>query len=293
VRIRVLGSAAGGGVPQWNCNCRNCRAARRKPSGQGRQTQSSAAVSADGKQWLLLNASPDLVGQFAAFSPLTPPGQALRGSAVQAVVLTDGEMDHVAGLLSLREQKSLRLICTPAVKKLLTVEFPLLPALAAYCEIQHSPFPAEIAGLRVSALELTVDKAPRYAGRPARRGEVVGLRLEAGGRSLVYLPGLPAITPAVTEFVADCDCLLVDGTFWEDQEMVTPGLSARTAREMGHVPVGGAGGSLEWLRTLTIPRKIYTHVNNTNPMWRMNSRERRTVEQAGVEISTDGMEIRL
>jgi pyrroloquinoline quinone biosynthesis protein B len=293
VRIHVLGSAAGGGVPQWNCNCRNCRVPRRKSAGQSRQTQSSAAVSADGKEWLLLNASPDLVGQFATFPPLTPPGKNLRGSAVRAVVLTDGEMDHVAGLLSLREEKCLRLICTPAVRNLLTTHFPLLPALAAYCEIEHSPFPVEIAGLRVSARELAVDKAPRYARRPARRGEVAGLRLEAGGKSLVYLPGLPAITPAVREWVADCDCLLVDGTFWTDQEMITPGLSTRTAREMGHVPVGGAGGSLEWLRGLKIPRKIYTHINNTNPMWRLNSRERRMVRQAGVEISTDGMEIRL
>lgn len=289
MQIRILGSAAGGGVPQWNCNCANCRAARKSGNFL---TQSSAAVSSDGKNWLLLNASPDLVFQFASFSSLAPRSPKLRGSAVQAVVLTDGEMDHVAGLLSLREQKTLRLVCTSAVKNLLTNEFPLLPTLENYCRFRHSTFPVSVAGIRISALELETDKAPPYARRPARRGEVVGLRLKTNGKSFVYLPGLPAITKAVNEFVAACDCLLVDGTFWSEHEMVSLGLSKRTAHQMGHVPVGGAGGSLEWLRTLKVPRKIYTHINNTNPILKKSSRERRLVGQAGVEISRDGMDIR-
>jgi pyrroloquinoline quinone biosynthesis protein B len=288
VQIRVLGSAAGGGVPQWNCNCFNCRQARRSRSFL---TQSSAAVSTDGKNWLLLNASPDLVFQFASFASLTPLNHKLRGSAVQAVVLTDGEMDHVAGLLSLREQKSLRLVCTSAVKHLLTRQFPLLPALAKYCRIRHSTFPIRIAGFRLSALELETGKAPPYSCRKAQRGEVAGLRLEAGGKCLVYLPGLPAINQAVNEFVADCDCLLVDGTFWAEREMISLGLSKRTAHQMGHVPIDGKGGSLEWLRLLKVPRKIYTHINNSNPILKKNSRERRRVENAGVEISRDGMDI--
>jgi pyrroloquinoline quinone biosynthesis protein B len=293
VQIRVLGSAAGGGVPQWNCNCRNCRAARKAGTFKSRQTQSSAAVSADGEKWLLLNASPDLPFQFASFASLSPPSKNLRGSPVSAVILTDGEMDHVAGLFSLREHKSLRLACTRAVKNLLTEQFPLLPILDRYCRINHSIFPVQIAGIRVTALELETEKAPPYARRPARRGDVVGLRLQARGRSFVYLPGLPVINQAVNEFVAGCDCLLVDGTFWSEHEMIAPGLSQRTARDMGHVPMGGEGGSLEWLRTLEVPRKIYTHINNTNPILQKNSRERRTVRQAGVEISQDGMEIRL
>jgi pyrroloquinoline quinone biosynthesis protein B len=290
VQIRILGSAAGGGVPQWNCNCPNCRSAR---TGGNFLSQSSAAVSLDGKNWLLLNAAPDLVFQFASCPPLSPHGKNLRGSAVQAVILTDGEMDHVIGLLSLREQKSLRLVCTRAVKNLLTGQFPLLPALEKYCRIRHSTFPVQIAGIRVSALELAVDKAPPYARRPARRGDVAGLRLEGNGRNFVYLPGLPVINDAVTEFVTGCDCLLVDGTFWSEREMIELGLSKRTARAMGHVPVGGAGGSLEWLRGLKVPRKIYTHINNTNPILQKNSRARRLVRQAGVEISHDGMDIRL
>jgi pyrroloquinoline quinone biosynthesis protein B len=288
VQIRILGSAAGGGVPQWNCNCANCRSARNSGNFL---TQSSVAVSADGKNWLLLNASPDLVCQFASFAPLSPQGKNLRGSTVQAVILTDGEMDHVAGLLSLREQKSLRLICTSAVKNLLTREFPLLPTLEKYCQIRHSTFPVQIAGIRISALELETEKAPPYSRRPARRGEVVALRLEANQKSFVYLPGLPAITKAVDKFVAGCDCLLVDGTFWSEREMISLGLSKRTAHAMGHLPISGAGGSLEWLQSLKIPRKIYTHINNTNPILRKNSRERKMVGRAGIEISRDGMEI--
>jgi pyrroloquinoline quinone biosynthesis protein B len=290
VQIRILGSAAGGGVPQWNCNCGNCNSARKSGNFL---TQSSAAVSSDGKKWLLLNASPDLVFQFASFAPLSPRGKNLRGSAVQAVILTDGEMDHVAGLLSLREQKSLRLVCTSAVKNLLTREFPLLPTLEKYCQIRHSTFPVQIAGIRISALELETKKAPPYARRPARRGEVVGLRLEANHKSFVYLPGLPAISKAVDKFVADCDCLLVDGTFWSEREMISLGLSKRTAQAMGHLPIDGEGGSLEWLRALKIPRKIYTHINNSNPILQKNSRERKMVEHAGIEISRDGMDIRL
>jgi len=200
-------------------------------------------------------------------------------------------MDHVAGLLSLREQKSLRLICTNAVKNLLTKEFSLLPTLEKYCRIRHSTFPVQIAGIRISALELATDKAPPYARRPAQRGEVVGLRLEANDRSFVYLPGLPAINQAVNEFVAGCDCLLVDGTFWSQREMISLNMSKRMARDMGHVPIGGAGGSLEWLQSLKIPRKIYTHINNTNPILQKNSRERKMVERAGVEISHDGMDV--
>lgn len=258
-------------------------------------SQSSAAVSDDGRQWLLLNAAPDLPFQFASFAPLSGRDEKLRGSAVAAVILTDGEMDHVAGLLSLREQKSLRLVCTKAVNELLTTAFPLLPTLENYCEIQAIGFPAEMAGIRVSALALETQKAPRYSRRSPGRGTVVALRLESvgSGRSLAYLPGLPAISKSLDGFIAGCDCVIVDGTFWSEREMVSMRLSHRTARDMGHLPIGGKTGSLEWLRGLKIPRKIYTHINNTNPILRKRSRERRMIEQSGIEISRDGMEIRL
>jgi pyrroloquinoline quinone biosynthesis protein B len=204
-------------------------------------------------------------------------------------------MDHVAGLLSLREQASLRLVCTNAVKQLLTGQFPLLPTLEKYCRIRHSVFPAQIEGIRIAALELETDKAPRYSRRPARRGEVVALRLESirDKKSFVCLPALPAITASLDKFVAGCDCLVVDGTFWSGDEMISHGLSRRTAGGMGHLPVGGKGGSLEWLRRLDIPRKIYTHINNSNPILQTGSHAQRTVLRGGVEISRDGMLIRL
>ena len=279
-------------MPQWNCQCSNCRTARKVNSFR---SQSSAAVSDDGKEWLLLNASPDLVFQFASCPALAPQGKKLRGSSMAAVILTDGEMDHTAGLLSLREQKSLRVVCTDAVKRLLTESFPLLPALGKYCRLRHTPFPVQVAGIRVSALELESKKAPPYSRRHAGRGTVVGLRLQSirNGRNCIYLPGLPAIAEGLYEWMATCDCLIVDGTFWSEREMISLGLSRRTAREMGHVPVGGREGSLEWLRGLNIPRKILTHINNSNPILKKTSRERRMVERAGVEISYDGMQISL
>jgi pyrroloquinoline quinone biosynthesis protein B len=292
VKIRVLGSAAGGGVPQWNCNCPNCRAARTSKNSHLRCTQSSIAVSADDKSWILFNASPDLCSQIAAFPSLTPGGKKLRGTNIAAVVLTDGELDHVTGLLSLREHRKLRLVCTKTVEQLLTKKFPLLPVLKNYCDVRVSNFPIQIASLQISALDFGL-KSPPYAPRLKRRDMAVALRIESAKKSLAYLPGLPAITAEVEKFIAGCDCILIDGTFWSEREMVSPGLTKRTAADMGHVPISGSRGTLEWLRSLKIPRKIYIHINNTNPILKKNSREQKMVRRAGVEISCDGMDIRL
>src|ERR1041385_1020940 len=163
MRVHILGSAAGGGVPQWNCHCPNCRAGRRFVAASvSRRTQSSVAVSSDGRRWILLNASPDLPAQFASFPALSSSKGKLRGSAVQAVVLTDGELDHVTGLLSLREGGELRLVCTRAVRELLTNDFPLLPTLRGYLRFKHSLFPTMLAGLRITAIDVST-KAPPYA----------------------------------------------------------------------------------------------------------------------------------
>lgn len=203
-------------------------------------------------------------------------------------------MDHVAGLFSLREQKTLHVICSQAVKDLISKRFPVLPILGRYCKIKHSTFPATIAGLRISALEFSGEKAPRYAGRRGQRGDVVGLRIETRqGKKFVYMPGLPAINDEADRFVKGCDCLMVDGTFWSEREMKSGGISNRTARQMGHVPIAGKNGTLDWLAGLDIGRKIYTHINNTNPVLRATSLERKKVEQSGVEISYDGMIIKL
>ncbi len=204
-------------------------------------------------------------------------------------------MDHTVGLLSLREDKSQHLVSTAGVKDLLTRGFPVLPVLEKYCRIHYSHFPVQIAGIHVTALELETDKELIYNSHTPPQGTVVALRLEGmrSKRSGVYVPGLPAITEKLEAWVKDCDCLMVDGTFWSEREMILQGLSKRTARDMGHVPISGRGGSLEWLRGLEVPHKIYTHINNSNPILRKASRERRMVESAGIEISCDGMEIKL
>lgn len=292
MKVRVLGSAAGGGVPQWNCNCPNCRVARTSNFSNLRRTQSSIAVSADDKNWVFFNASPDLCSQIAAFPALTPVSKKLRGTAIAAVVLTDGELDHVTGLLSLREHRKLRLVCTKTVHKLLSKDFPLLPVLKNYCDVRVSNFPVQIASLRISALDFG-SKSPPYAPRLKRQDMVVGLRIESGKKSLAYLPGLPAITTEAEKFIAGCDCLLVDGTFWSEREMVSLGLTKRSAGDMGHVPVSGPHGTLEWLQSLKIQRKIYIHINNTNPILNAASRERKAVAHAGVEVAHDGMDIHL
>jgi pyrroloquinoline quinone biosynthesis protein B len=249
-------------------------------------------VSADDKSWVLFNASPDLCSQFAASPKLAPHGKKLRGTAIAGVVLTDGELDHVTGLLSLREHRKMRLVCTKTVRELIEKQFPLLPALRNYCDISISHFPAQLASLRISAFDFGA-KAPPYAPGWKRPGLSAGLRIDSSRKSLVYIPGLPAITVELEKFVAGCDCLLVDGTFWSVDEMVSLGLTRRNALDMGHVPVGGPSGSLAWLKSLAIPRKIYIHINNTNPMLRPASRERRAVERAGIEVAYDGMDIRL
>ena len=221
---------------------------------------------------------------------MTPGGKKLRGTNIAAVVLTDGELDHVTGLLSLRENKKLRLICTKTVRELLTKKFPLLPVLKNYCDVRVSNFPVRIASLQISALDFG-SKSPPYAPHLKRRDMVVGLRIESAKKSLAYLPGLPAITAEVEKFIAGCDCLLVDGTFWSEREMVSLGLTKRSAGDMGHVPISGPHGTLEWLQSLKIPRKIYIHINNTNPILRAASRERKAVTRAGVEVAHDGMEV--
>lgn len=216
----------------------------------------------------------------------------MRGTNIAAAVLTDGELDHVTGLLSLRENKKLRLVCTKTVGRLLTKNFPLLPVLKNYCDVRVSNFPVQIASLRISALDFG-STSPPYAPRVKQRGLVAGLRIDSAKKSLAYLPGLPAITAEVEKFIAGCDCLIVDGTFWSEREMVSLGLTKRSAGDMGHVPISGPRGTLEWLRSLNIPRNIYIHINNTNPILKINSREQKMVARAGVEISCDGMDIRL
>jgi pyrroloquinoline quinone biosynthesis protein B len=223
---------------------------------------------------------------------LAPIKGTVRGSAIDTVVLTDGEMDHVVGLLSLREQSKLQLVCSRSVRRLLTHDFPLLKALENYCSIDYTPFPFQTSSLAISAFNLS-GKNPLYAKGHAKEDSVVAVQLKSTktNKRIVYLPCLPAITDDVRRFVEACDCLLVDGTFWSNQEMVLLGITERTAYDMGHVPINGKNGSLAWLRGLDIPKKIYIHINNTNPILLRTSPERKMVSHAGIKLGYDGMEI--
>jgi len=295
VWLRVLGSAAGGGSPQWNCGCPVCAAVR---SGSGpARTQSSVAVSADHRRWYLINASPDVRTQIEAFPRLRPNGD--RTTPLDAVLLTDAELDHTLGLLLLREARSLRLHATPAVHKTLCDGSGVLRTLERYCHVEwRAVVPgADLPladGLSCRAFDVPTTKRDRFSHSPGNEhGRVVGYRLtdEGSGGTLVYLPGVQALTPAVRAEIEGCDCLLIDGTCWRDDELVRLGLAGKTSREMGHLPIDGPDGSLAQLPSLGVRRTIFVHMNNTNPILLKDASERRLVEDSGMEVAMDGLEV--
>jgi pyrroloquinoline quinone biosynthesis protein B len=295
--VRVLGSAAGGGFPQWNCACPPCRAVRDRSRPTRPRTQSSIAVSADRRRWFLLNASPDVHAQLGACPTLQPGPDGSRTVPLEAVLLTDAELDHTLGLLLLREGRGLVLHATAAAHDTLSEGTFLLRTLEAYCPVDWRPVVPGVDtpladALSYRAFDVPTTKRPRF-GSGTGEGRVVGYRLTDGrsGRAVVYLPVVQELTPAVCAELEDCACLLVDGTCWDDDELIRLGVGGRTAREMGHLPIGGPGGSLERLAPLPVERTVYVHVNNTNPVLLEDSPERRIVEQRGMEVAVDGLEI--
>ena len=306
VWVRVLGSAAGGGFPQWNCTCPPCRAVRDGSRPARPRTQSSVAVSPDYRRWFLLNASPDVHAQIESFPALHPSSGPDGGRAVplQAVLLTDAELDHTLGLLLLREGRGLVLHATEPTRDTLYEGTSVLRTLKAYAPVEWQPVVLEADvplsdGLSYRAFDVPTTKRARFGpagGSPADgKGRVVGYRLtdSGSGRSLVYLPGVQELTAKVRAQLDGCACLLVDGTCWHDDELVRLGLASKTAREMGHLPISGPGGSLEQLSLLPIERKIYIHINNTNPILLEDSPERRLTEQHGMEVAVDGLELQI
>jgi pyrroloquinoline quinone biosynthesis protein B len=292
--LRVLGSAAGGGFPQWNCGCPSCRAARDGSRPCRSRSQSSVAVSADYRRWFLINASPDIRTQIEAFPALHP--RADRGTPLEAVLLTDAELDHTLGLLLLREGRSVVLHATESVRETLCGGSGVLRTLERYCPVEWRPVlpgtDVPLAdGLSYRAFDVPTTKRSRF-GRGAEPGRVVGYRLtdERTGRVTVYLPGVQDLS-TVRDQLDGCACLLVDGTCWHDDELIRLGLAAKTAHEMGHQPIGGPGGSLEQISSLPIERKIYIHINNTNPILLDDTPERRAVADRGVEVAMDGLEV--
>jgi pyrroloquinoline quinone biosynthesis protein B len=304
--VRVLGSAAGGGYPQWNCACPICRAVRDGSRPARPRTQSSVAVSADYRQWFLLNASPDIQAQIEAFPALHPRLDPDGGRAVpvQAVLLTDAELDHTLGLLLLREGRGVEIHATAAARDTLWDGTSLLRTLEAYCPVKWEPVvPGRDVplgnGLSYRAFDVPTSKRARFGAGGSvdsgTAGRVVGYRLtdQRTGGTLIYLPSVQQLTPPVHAELAGCSCLLVDGTCWHDDDLVRLGVAGKTAREMGHLPISGQGGSLEQLSPLPIDRKIYIHINNTNPILLEDAPERRVLDQHGMEVAEDGLEVQI
>ncbi len=303
MRVRVLGSAAGGGFPQWNCNCPNCDGFRKKRIKATARTQSSIAVSGDGSEWVLLNASPDILEQLRN-TPILQPARELRDTAIASIILIDAQIDHTTGLYMLREhRRPWSVWCTPPVREDLTRGNPIFGVLSHYAGIDWHEIPLSassfcpqgIVGLGFSALALS-SNAPPYSPRRDRPvpGDNIGITITdfKSGKALFYAPGLGEMEPQVWAAMEAADCVLVDGTLWTDDEMIRLGASTRSARGMGHLPLSGSGGMLEWLDRLPrTTRKILIHINNTNPILDEESQERVELDARGIEVAWDGMEI--
>ncbi len=291
----VLGAAAGGGFPQWNCNCDVCRLAWAGDPRVRARTQASLAVSADGNRWTLLNASPDLRAQIQATQVLQPKG--LRGSPIEAVVLTGGEIDQTAGLLSLRERSPFTLMGTAATLAAVA-DNPMFGVLASDVVSRRAITPGEkfaLGGGLQAEFFMVPGKLPLYleGENPDTAEESaanVGVEISDGNKRLDYIPGAAEMTPALRERLARADAILFDGTLFTDDEMIRTGTGTKAGRRMGHMPIDGEGGSLLALEGLSA-RKIFVHINNTNPILVDGSPERRRVESAGWEVAFDGMEI--
>ncbi len=312
MRVLVLGSAAGGGFPQWNCNCRVCRAAR---VGDGRalaRTQSSLAVSADGERWVLLNASPDLRQQITDNPPLHPKSLHLktgaRHSPIAAVVLTNADVDHIAGLLTLRESQPFVLYASGRVHDaldsnpifgILNPQFVRREALPLGQPLALQDADGEEIGLTVEPFAVP-GKIALYLEDPdagdnfgTREGDTIGLCVSqpATGKRFFYIPGCAALAAPLVERLAGALLVLFDGTLFENREMVTGGLGHKTGARMGHLNISGPDGSMAAFEGLGVGRRIYIHINNSNPVLLEDSPERAVVEAAGWEVAYDGQEI--
>jgi pyrroloquinoline quinone biosynthesis protein B len=304
--VRVLGSAAGGGFPQWNCGCPNCRGVRAGTIQARARTQESVAVSVDGDDWFLVNASPEIRQQIESFPPLHP--REPRHSPIRGVFLTNGDLDHCLGLLSLRESYPLVVYATAPVFRGFSQENVLFRTLQRFPgQVTWRPLQAgreeEVlgaggrpTGLLVQPVSVPGKPPLHLEGRQAPDAEDgIGLRFrEPGrGRTVAYFSGVAALTPAIREAFAAADAVFLDGTFWSSDELITLGVGEKRAEQMAHLPVGGPGGSLAALRDLPARRRVYVHLNNTNPLLREDSAERAAVTAAGWEVAWDGMTLEL
>ena len=303
MRLKVLGTAAGGGFPQWNCACSNCARVREGQFSGTPRTQAQLAWSGVSGEWTLVNASPDLRVQIEAIPELWPQNGA-RNSPIRDVILTGAEVDQVLGLLLLREFHCFRVHATPSLRRILTEDNSLFGVLARFeGQVKWNDLaldrPCSAGGARLEVIALP-GAFPGFVNA-SRRSELnsaeaaIGLLIspESGGATLAFLPGAGFVSDELLERLEACDFLLFDGTFWSDDEPARiPGIT-RTARQMGHLPISGAGGSMDRLRSLRRPRKLFIHINNTNPILDEDSAERKMVSESGWEVAQDGMEIAL
>ncbi len=317
LQVRVLGAAAGGGLPQWNCACECCRCARAGARGVIPQTQSSVAVSSDGDHWVLLNASPDLRQQITA-NPVLHPREGKRHTPIAAVVVTNPDVDHVAGLLTLREGERFALLATPRVHAILR-QNAIFEVLRADRVIRREikldePVRVDPQGRRgfenrepgAGELEIRLFAVPGKVALYLECPDVehlpetlsedtvgVEVRDPASGTRLLYVPGCSRLTPELRERLRGAPLVLFDGTVFRDDELIAQGLGQKTGARMGHLAMSGPLGSLAQFAGLGVRRRVFVHINNSNPVWLADSPERAEVERAGWEIARDGMELRL
>jgi pyrroloquinoline quinone biosynthesis protein B len=309
MQIIVLGAAAGGGFPQWNCNCQGCRRARQNETAVRPRTQASVAVSADGHRWTLLNASPDLPYQLREHAMLHPSSTGgIRNSPVSAAVISGGDVDCLAGLLSLRESQPLAIYADDFVRDIIAANpiFRVLnPGLVSILPLPPG-MPVELRDATGTPLGLTLKtfavagKIPLYQetsddiSQLTSDKAVIGLSIsDAQGKRMVYIPGCAAVTEALRREIENADVLFFDGTLWDDDEMIRAGTGRKTGKRMGHMSISGEDGSIAGLAGVTLGRKIFIHINNTNPILCDDSPQAASVRQAGWQIAYDGMELRL
>ncbi|NIN35381.1 MAG: pyrroloquinoline quinone biosynthesis protein PqqB [Gammaproteobacteria bacterium] len=302
MHIHLLGTGAGGGFPQWNCNCKNCMGLRKGTIKSSARTQSSITVSGNGVDWVLFNASPDIRAQLEAFPPLQP-ARKVRDTGICAIILCDAQIDHSTGLIILREHdQPWDVYCTAAVHEDLTSGYPLFNILGHFrgvnwheVKTDQKPFTIPKADNLVFTAVPLSSEAPPYS--PHRHntvpGDNVGFKVEdtSTGKNLFYAPGLGEVEPQVLDYMANADVILVDGTVWTNDEMSREGISDKLASEMGHLDQSSEKGMLSLIKPLEKPRKILIHINNTNPILDEDSPERKELDAAGIEVSYDGMDI--
>ncbi len=312
MRLKIIGSAAGGGFPQWNCNYRLSRGAWNGETNIRPRTQSSLAASVNGSDWVLFNASPDIRQQIAATPELQPRVEGpLRGTPIRAVILTNADVDHIAGLLSLREREPFVIYATRRVLQVLEANsiFNVLDrSVVQRCELVLGE-QTDIIGVNGEPTGIVVetfavpgkvalfleDQTKAANGFGTEEGDTIGLRISsrADDRAAFYIPGCARIDHSLKQRLSGADCLLFDGTVFTDDEMITAGVGAKTGARMGHLHISGEDGSMVSLADIGIKRRVYVHINNTNPILDETSPEHAAVNEAGWEVAYDGMEVRL